>query len=90
MLAVAGFSMMSGRSDVAHSRTCQGHRVSLQSQVELYQQETGRWPDSSMTNITNSDYAGKTLPRCPVAAKTGGSNYLLRSGKVTCQYHPDN
>ena len=89
MLAIAGFSLTRDRSEVAHSRTCEGHRVSLQSMAELYQQENGRWPDTNLRGIATTDYAGETLPHCPEAIKSGETNYRIRNGKVVCQFHPE-
>lgn len=89
MLAVAGFSLMRDRSTVAHSRICEGHRTALQSDVDLFKQENGRWPGTNLSDIETSDYAGPKLPSCPQATKAGQSNYRVRNGKVVCQFHPE-
>lgn len=89
MLAVAGFALMRDQSGTAHARICEAHRTSLQSDAELFQQETGRWPDRSLTQIMTGDYSGPTLPSCPMSPQTGVSNYRIQNGQVVCQFHPE-
>ena len=89
MLAIAGFSLMQDRSTVAHSRICEGHRTTLQSDADLFRQENGRWPGTNLSELETSVYAGPELPRCPQATQTGQSNYRIRNGKVICEFHPE-
>ncbi|TWT87040.1 PulJ/GspJ family protein [Neorhodopirellula pilleata] len=88
MLAVAGFSLMRDQSEVAHERICEGHRTALQSDAELYQRETGRWPGGTLAELATSDYTGTILPRCPMAPQGTTSNYRLVRERVVCQFHP--
>ena len=89
LLAVAGFSLVRDRSDVSHSRICEAYRTSLQADADLFKEENGRWPATTLLDLETSDYTGSELPRCPQATKTGQSNYRIRDGKVVCQFHPE-
>lgn len=88
MLAVAGFSLMRDQSGIAHQRICEGYRTALQSDAELFQRETGRWPSGTLKELATSDYAGPALPCCPMSSKGSASNYRLLHSRVVCQFHP--
>jgi len=84
LIAVTGLAFVRNHGEVANNRACQATRTSLQNDVLIYQQETGRPPTRLMKELADSDYSGRVLPTCP----TTGTAYQLQSGQVICTAHP--
>lgn len=87
--ALTGLAYSRSHGDTAMERTCVANRTSLQAEVELFQQENGRFPSRNLQELSEAEYIGGELPKCPHHSQDLSTNYSLRRGVVVCGYHPE-
>ena len=85
VLAMLGWSRMTGGQSESKSAACQAHQGNIEIQAELWQHNTGAWPATNLSNIGgNVNYFPEGLPTCPV----DGTAYTIDSfGRVVGHSH---
>lgn len=83
IIAAIGIRQLSVPGDTVHQRTCDATRQTLQGYADRYRDDTGQLPGRDLREIRTANYAGTTLPTCPVT----GRAYRLRRGVVGCPTH---
>lgn len=87
--SLTGLAYSRSHGDTAMERACIANRTSLQAEAELFQQENGRLPSRNLQELSDADYIGGELPKCPHHSQDLPTNYSLRRGVVVCGYHPE-
>jgi general secretion pathway protein G len=85
VLAMLGWSRMTGGQSDSKSAACQAHKGNIEIQAELWQHNMGAWPATNLSNIGgNVNYFPEGLPTCPV----DGTAYTIdSSGRVVGHSH---
>ena len=83
IVAAFGIRHMREPDIAANQRTCDMTRQTLQGYAERYRDDVGQLPRMDLREIRTANYAGTTLPTCPVT----GQAYQIRNGVVGCPTH---
>lgn len=83
IVAAFGIRHMRVPGETANQRSCDMTRQTLQGYADRYRDEVGRLPGRNLREIQTANYAGTTLPTCPVT----GRAYQIRRGIVGCPTH---
>jgi type II secretory pathway pseudopilin PulG len=77
------FSRQPGEQVKLH--TCDLHAKRLQVVAEQYRLDYGRWPTSSMTELSAVRYLGELLPTCPIDGQVYQLNQV--TGEIMPHVH---
>ena len=83
IVAALGIRHLNVPGDTAQQRTCDATRQTLQGYAERFRDDTGQVPGRNLREIQTANYAGTTLPTCPIT----GQAYRIRRGVVGCPTH---
>lgn len=81
-LAAIAIPRMSSSADTAKARACQTNQDTMDTQIELYNANTGGWPTFS-TFVADANYFPDGAPACPA-----GGTYSMDSDthRTSCNY----
>ena len=83
-VATLGIQYLRVTDRTSKQRSCDMTRQLLQNDLQRYLDNTGRLPRADLRELRSDEYAGQSLPSCPV---TGQSYRCDRSGTVGCPTH---
>ena len=84
-LAAIAIPRIVGGSDIARANACETNIDLLNSQLELYKENTGSWPATLNDLINDPNYFPHDKPQCPL----GGTYTLGANYNVTCSHNAD-
>jgi len=85
-LAAIAVPRIMGGATTAKANACKTNIELLNTQIELYYQNTGDWPNNLKKITTDTDYFPDGEPRCPVTGDVY-PNSLLGTGRVDVSGH---
>ncbi len=78
-LAAIAIPRITGGAQTARINACRSNVDLINSQIELYYQNTGDWPNNLKKVTTDTDYFPDGEPRCPVTGAVYPNNLLVNN-----------
>jgi prepilin-type N-terminal cleavage/methylation domain-containing protein len=75
-LAAIAIPRITGGATTAKANACKSNIDLINTQIELYYQNTGDWPENLKKVTTNTDYFPDGEPKCPVTDDVYPNNLL--------------